>query len=108
MHSADGQSRGCLARPVQRSILPVNVYRPSSTARNCIHVIRAVLPDHTAVGLNVDELELNVLARWSRNIQEPVWIIGIEHGTNCSGKCRAPVAQFNCAASQVDIVTGVS
>src|SRR5580700_4938539 len=79
-------------RPLcDRSILPVNVYRPCTAAGNCVGMIRPVFPDHTAISLNVDELELNVLAGWSRNIQEPVGIIGIEHGANCRGKRRAPV-----------------
>ena len=70
-------------------------------------MIRAVLPDHIAARLNVDELELNGLAGWQRDIQEPVGIVGVKHGTNCGLKCRAPVTEFDGAAGDKNVIARI-
>jgi hypothetical protein len=59
------------------SVLPTDINGPRPTARNRIAVVRAVLPNHAAAFLNVNELELNILAGGHRNIQKPARIIGI-------------------------------
>src|ERR1700733_8862607 len=86
---------------------PVVGYESSATRRDRVGVIVAGFPDDIAVRLNINVLILNRSTSGQRNIEEPVRIVGIEHGSNGGLKRGAPTTEFRDTARDEDVVTGV-
>src|ERR1700677_237994 len=83
--------RGEYGTKPRLSVLPANVYGTRPAARNRVTMIRAVLPYDAAACLNIDELELDILAGRNRNVQKPARVIRIEHRSNGCAKRRSPI-----------------
>jgi len=88
-------------------VLPVHRHVSCAAGRHCVLVIRTIFPSHRAVRGNLDELELHGRTTRQRRVEEPVGIVGIEHGSDGGIERRAPASEFDGAAGNENVVAGV-
>src|SRR6266700_3088986 len=91
---------------VVSSVLPTHIHRSRAAAGDRVLMVRAVLPGHSAVGGDLDELELHLRSDREGCVQEPVGIVGIEHGADGCVEGGAPVSEFNGAAGEKNVIAG--
>src|ERR1700751_2430992 len=89
----------------QRS--PVVGYESSTTGRYRVGMVAARFPDHITVRLNINVLVLNIRPCRQRDIEKPVRIIRVEHGSDGCLKRGAPTAEFRDIPGDEDVVSGV-
>src|SRR5450755_4684134 len=94
-------------RPLSHSILPVHIHISNSACWCVVLMVRTVFPRHSSISRDLYELELDLGAAWNRNIQEPVGIFRIEHRTDGRIEGRTPVAEFDRAACQKDVLARI-
>src|SRR5579859_1022755 len=70
-------------------------------------MIAARLPDDITVRLNINVLVLDIRPRRQRNIEEPVRIVRVEHGSDGCLKRGAPTSEFRDIPGDEDVVSGV-
>lgn len=87
-------------------VLPVYVHKPDAARGYGVGVVCAVFPDDRAVRFDLDELELNRRACGNARVDEPVRVVGRVHRTDGGTEGRAPVAEFDDVAGEVDVVAG--